>query len=223
MTHSESRLTAVSDPTRVLIADEQPAVRTSVARIMEEAGFAVCAEASDAAGALDAARRERPGVCIIGLRMQGSPLRTIARITDEMPDTAIVVLTVSKALEDLIAAVRAGASGYLLKEMNPERIPDAVRGVLDGEAAIPRTLVRHLLRELQMQREGRIVRGPKGPTELTPREWQVLNLMADRLTTAEIAEQLFVSPVTVRRHISEALGKLGVPTREAAVDLLDDG
>lgn len=213
----------MSDLPRVLIADAQPTVRTRVARIMEADGFSVCAEANDAADALEAARRERPDICVLGLQMEGSSLEAIARISQEMPDTPVVVLTVSTKLEDLIAAVRAGASGYLLKEMNPERIPDAARGVLDGEAAIPRTLVRGLLRELQLQREGRLLKGPNGSVELTPREWQILNLMGDRLSTAEIAAQLFVSPITVRRHISKLIAKLGVSTREGAVELLDGG
>jgi DNA-binding NarL/FixJ family response regulator len=213
----------MTDPVRVLLADEQPAVRESVRRVLErEGGFAVCAEADDAASALEAALRERPDVCIIGLRMSGEPLRTITRITDDLPGTAVVVLTVSRSHDDLLEAVRAGAAGYLLKEMNPERIPHAVRGVLDGEAAVPRTLVTRLLKEMQVQREGRTLRGANGTVELTLREWEVLNLLADRLSTAEIAAQLFISPVTVRRHVSRVLAKLGVTTREAAVDLLDE-
>jgi DNA-binding NarL/FixJ family response regulator len=213
----------VKEPVRVLLVDEQPAVRESVRRVLElDSGFEVCAEAGDAASALRAARRERPDVCIIGLRMKGEPLKAIGQITDELPETAVIVLTVSRSSSDLIEAVRAGARGYLLKEMNPERIPHAVRGVLDGEAAVPRDLMARLLKEMQAQRDGHVLRGSKGTVELTPREWEVLNLLGDRLSTAQIATQLFISPVTVRRHVSRILTRLGVTTREAAADLLDE-
>ena len=212
----------MNDGPRVVLADEQPAVRASVGRVLEESGFTVCAEAEDAEATLAAARRERPDVCIIELRMKGSAHRVIERINDELPDTEVIVLTVSRVLEDLIEAVRAGARGYLLKDMDPQRIPDAVRGVMAGEAAVPRVLVTRLMQELRLQRQGRVLRGSNGPAELTPREWEVLNLMADHLSTAEIAEQLVVSPVTVRRHASEIMRKLGVPNREAAVELLDE-
>jgi DNA-binding NarL/FixJ family response regulator len=212
----------VSESIRVLLADEQPAVRGSVRRVLEAADFTVCAEAGDATAALEAARRERPDVCIIGLRMEGSPHRAIAQITDELPGTDVIVLTASRMMEDLIEAVRAGALGYLLQDMDLQRLPDAVHGVLRGEAAVPRVLVTRLMREIQAQREGRVITGPNGRMELTPREWQILNLTADRLTTAEIAQRLVVSPVTVRRHVSQTLTKLGVPDREAAVELLDE-
>ena len=207
---------------RVLLADEQPAVRGSLRRVLESAGFTVCAEASDADDALAAARRERPDVCITELRMKGSPHRAIAQINDELPGTEIIVLTVSRVVEDLVEAVRAGASGYLLKDMDLQRIPDAVRGVMRGEAAVPRVLVSRLMKELQAQRRGRVIQGSNGSAELTPREWEVLNLLADRLSTAEVAEQLVVSAVTVRRHVSEILKKLGVPDRQSAIELLDE-
>jgi DNA-binding NarL/FixJ family response regulator len=213
----------MTEPIRVLLAEEYPAVRESVRRVLEQdGGFAICAEADHAAAALETALRERPDVCIIGLRMDGEPMKTIARIADDLPDTAVIVLTVSRSHDDLLEAVRAGASGYLLKEMNPERIPQAVKGVLAGEAAVPRSLVARLMKEIQAQREGRILSGSNGAVELTPREWEVLGLLADRLSTGKIAAQLYISPVTVRRHISQIMGKLGVPTREAAAELLDD-
>jgi DNA-binding NarL/FixJ family response regulator len=207
---------------RVLLADEEPAVRANVKRILEADGFAVCAETGDADATVEAALRERPDVCIIGLRMRGDPVAAISTITQKQPSMAVVVLTVSRSRRHLVDAVRAGARGYLLKEMNPERIPAAVRGVLAGEAAVPRTLVARLLKEVQSLGEGRGLVGENGAVELTPREWEVLNLLADRLSTAEIAERMVVSQVTVRRHISEIVTKLGVPDREAAVEVLDE-
>lgn len=211
-----------SDRYTVLLADEHPTVRSSVKRVLESDGFVVCAEAGYADATVEAAVSERPDVCIMGLRMKGDPIAAITRIAEELPQTAVIVLTVSRSREDLIEAIQAGARGYLLKDMNLERIPAAVLGVLSGEAAVPRALVTHLLKEVQTLREGRTIAGEEGLVELTPREWEVLNLLADRYSTGEIAERLFVSPVTVRRHISGILGKLGTTDREAAVELLDE-
>jgi DNA-binding NarL/FixJ family response regulator len=206
----------------VLLADEEPTVRANVKRILESDGFVVCAETGDADATVETALRERPDVCIIGLRMPGEAVGAIRRITGELPRTAVIVLTVSRSRQNLVDAVRAGARGYLLKEMNPERIPAAVRGVLGGEAAVPRTLVARLLKEVQTLGEGRALVGESGAVELTPREWEVLNLLAARLSTAEIAQRLLLSQVTVRRHVSAIVSKLGVPDRQAAVELLDE-
>lgn len=212
----------MSDSPTVLLADEQPSVRDRVKRILESDGFEVCAETADAASTVEAARRERPDICIVGLRMEGDALAAISRITEELPQTSVIVLTVSRSRESLVDAVRAGATGYLMQEMNPERIPAAVRGVLSGEAAIPRTLVARLMKEVRTLGEGRLLVGERGPVQLTPREWEVLNMLGSRHSTAEIAERLFVSQVTVRRHISSIVEKLGVSDRDAAVELLDE-
>jgi DNA-binding NarL/FixJ family response regulator len=206
----------------VLLADEQPSVRGRVKRILESDGFVICGETTDAEATVETARREHPDVCIIGLRISGDPLVAISRITEELPGTAVIVLTVSQSRENLVDAVRAGATGYLLQEMNAERIPAAVRGVLSGEAAVPRTLVARLLTEVRTLGEGRTLVGENGQVELTQREWEVLNLLAARLSTSEIAGRLDLSQVTVRRHISSIVEKLGVPDRGAAVELLDE-
>jgi DNA-binding NarL/FixJ family response regulator len=134
----------------------------------------------------------------------------------------VIVLAVSQSRENLVDAVRAGATGYLLQEMNAERIPAAVRGVLSGEAAVPRTLVARLMKEVRTLGQGRSLVGESGSVDLTPREWEVLNLLAERLSTAEIAQRLRLSQVTVRRHVSSILDKLGVPDRDSAIELLDE-
>ncbi len=154
--------------------------------------------------------------------MGGDPLAAISRITEELPDTAVIVLTDSQSRDNLVDAVRAGATGYLLQEMNAERIPAAVRGVLSGEAAVPRTLVARLLKEVRTYGDGRSLLGERGTVQLTPREWEVLHLLAERRSTAEIAARLHLSQVTVRRHISSIVEKLGVSDRDAAVELLDE-
>jgi DNA-binding NarL/FixJ family response regulator len=211
------------DRPRVVLAEEHPTLRAAVKNVLEADGFVVCGEAEDAEEGLRVVLHERPDVCLVGLRLEGS-LRMIARITDERDGTGtvVIVLTASRSTESMIAAIRAGATGYLLKEMNPERIPPAVRGVLSGEAAMPRTLVVRLIREIQRLGRGPMLNGRAGLVELTSRQWEVLNLMSDQLSTAEIAERLRISPVTVRRHASGIVDKLGVADRESAVALLRD-
>jgi DNA-binding NarL/FixJ family response regulator len=197
-------------------------VRDRVKRILESDGFVVCAETDDAESTVESALRERPDVCIVGLTMRGNPLAAISKITERLPQTSVIVLAVSQSRENLVDAVRAGATGYLLQEMNAKRIPAAVRGVLSGEAAIPRTLVARLMKEVRTLGQGRSLVGENGSVDLTPREWEILNLLAERLSTAEIAQRLHLSQVTVRRHVSSILDKLGVPDRASAIELLDE-
>jgi DNA-binding NarL/FixJ family response regulator len=210
---------------RVVLAEEHPTLRAAVRKVLEADGFVVCGEASDAEEGLRIVLEERPDICLVGLRMKGDALRMIARITDEQSGarTVVIIFTASRSTQSMVAAIRAGATGYLLKEMNPERIPDALRGVLDGEAAMPRTLVTRLIKEIQRPGRGPMLNGEGGMVELTPRQWEVLNLLSDRLTTSEIADRLRLSPVTVRRHLAAALDKLGVDDRDSAVRLLRSG
>jgi DNA-binding NarL/FixJ family response regulator len=194
-----------------------------VRQALEAAGFEVCAEASDAPGAVAAAREQRPDVCLLDINMPGNGITATARIVGELPDTAVVMLTVSRDDEDLFDALRAGASGYLLKDMNPERLPAAVQGVLEGEAALPRTLVARVIGEFRERGKTRRMRLPglrERGVSLTPREWDVLELLRAELKTAQIGERLGMSPVTVRRHVSEILRKLRVPDRKAALELI---
>jgi DNA-binding NarL/FixJ family response regulator len=202
---------------RALIADEQPTMRASARRLLRQDGFVVCAEAADADGAVEAALRERPDICLIGALIPGSGIRATKRITTALPETAVVILTASENRVDLVEAIRAGAVGYLLKGMGEERLASTIRAVLAGEAAIPRSLVAHLVREFPTRGGRRMIASESGPVDLTPRETQVMELMCEGLSTREIAERLFLSPVTVRRHISETVGKLGVDDRDAAV------
>src|SRR5262245_13090862 len=205
---------------RVVIADEQPTMRASTRRLLEHDGFAVCGEAIDADGAVEVAFWERPDLCLIGVPIPGDVNWATSRIATALPGTAVVLLTDSESRADLVKAIRAGAVGYLLKDMNEGRLAAALRGVLAGEAAIPRALVACLVREFQTQSRRRTIARERGNVELTARETDVMELMCDGLSTGAIAEDLHVSPVTVRRHISEILGKLGVADREAAVALV---
>jgi DNA-binding NarL/FixJ family response regulator len=211
----------VTSPIRVLVADDHPPTRAGVRAALECQSFNVCAEVADAPAAVEAAIRERPDVCLLDIHMPGSGIRAAEAIAREVPEAVVVMLTVSRTDTDLFDALRAGASGYLLKDIDPKRLPLALKGVLAGEAALPRRLVALLVEEFrERKRRRRIPLVGRRNVELTDREWEVLELMREALTTDEIAQRLFISPVTVRTHVSAILRKLQVPTRDAAVALV---
>jgi DNA-binding NarL/FixJ family response regulator len=112
----------------------------------------------------------------------------------------VVVLTASSDRDDLVDAIRAGASGYLVKSVDPDRIAHALRGVLAGEAAIPRSLAAELVRDLRTLGRNRVVAGRQGRADLTSREWEILDLICDGLSGPRIAERLYISPAKLRRH-----------------------
>src|SRR5690349_12737614 len=153
--------------------------------------------------------------------MPGSGIKAAEEFGQALPATTVVMLTVSRDDDDLFAALRAGASGYLLKDTDPGRLPEALRGVLSGEAAIPRALVARILDEFREPGRRRSARRSKAGL-LTSREWEVMGLLGEGLTTDEVAKRLFLSPTTVRVHISTVLRKLRVKDRQAAIDLLRD-
>jgi len=207
---------------RVLVADDHPAARAGVALALEQAEFQVCAQAADAESAVREALRSKPDVCLLDVHMPGSGISAAVRITTALPQTAVIMLTVSRNESDLFDSLRAGAAGYLLKDMDPNRLSSAVEGVLRGEAALPRTLVAQVIEEFRER--GRRRRVPLLQTrgvELTSREWEVLELMRAGLTTAEIAGRLFVTQVTVRSHVAAILKKLRAPDRKTALAMLE--
>ena len=215
-------MSATKEPSlRVIIADDHAPTRADVRRALDsDARFEVCAEASDAAAVVQAALREKPDVCLLDLRMPGGGLATVWEIKARLPDVKIVILTVSDDDADLFGALRSGVDGYLLKTMNLKRLPNALNGVCAGEAAIQPTLVARVLEHFR-QREPRW-RQPAGATSaqrLTSREWEVLELLAQQRSTAEIAERLVISSSSVRVHIASIVRKLGVPDRAAAAEL----
>jgi DNA-binding NarL/FixJ family response regulator len=151
--------------------------------------------------------------------MPGDGIAAAGRIARSHPSVAVVMLTVSRDDADLFASLRAGAAGYLLKDTDPTRLPHALRGVLDGEAAVPRDLVARVIDEFRDRTRRRLPVAERG-VELTSREWEVLELLRTGLSTAQVAERLFVSKVTVRSHVAAVVRKLGVPDREAALRLV---
>ena len=212
----------MSDPITALIADDHPSARAGIKSSIEADGFVVVAEAADADRAVEAAVRLRPAVCLLDVHMPGDGIDAARRIHQHDADTAIVMLTVASDDDHLFAALRAGASGYLLKDTDPGRLPNALKGVLAGEAALPRSLVARLVSEFQGSARRRVgVPGRHGGVSLTAREWEVLDLLRDGRTTAEVANRLGMAPVTVRTHVAAVLKKLQVPDRAAAIRLLE--
>ena len=206
----------------VLVADDHAPTRAGVRDALGDDGFAVVAEAAGADAAVELALRERPDVCLLDIHMPGGGIAAAARITEELPEIVVVMLTVSREDEDLFAALRAGAAGYLLKDMDPARLAPALRGVVAGEAAVPRTLVARVVEEFRSsERRPSLPLVRRRGARFTPRESEVIELLRERLTTAEIAHRLGLSAVTVRRHISSILAKLQVPDRRAMHRLLE--
>jgi DNA-binding NarL/FixJ family response regulator len=206
---------------RVLIADDHAVMRDGVRAALEAGGFAVCADVGDGPSAVAAALRHRPEVCLLDINMPGGGIAAAQAIAEGLPETAVVMLTVSRDDADLFAALQAGAAGYLIKDIEPSRLPEALRGVLAGEAVLPRALVARIVDEFHGRRRRLFAlrRGGRGE-ELSDREWEVLDLMRDGLPTREIGSRLGISPVTVRRHASEIVRKLRVPDRAAAIRLM---
>jgi len=211
----------MSDRLRVLIADDHPPTRAGVRMALERGGCEVCAEAASAGEAVKAALAERPDICLIDLGMPGNGFRAVSGITRQLPGTPVLVLTVSRSAEDLFDALRAGAAGYLLKDMDPDDLVAAVKGAVAGEAALPGFLAARLIDEFRHRGRGTFLTLDENRrVELTPREWDVLELFGDGLSTAEIARRLDLSQVTVRRHMSALLHKLEVSSREEARRLI---
>jgi DNA-binding NarL/FixJ family response regulator len=163
--------------------------------------------------------RLRPDICLLDVHMPGSGIRAAAAIYESVPATTIVMLTVSRSDGDLFAALKAGAAGYLVKDADPSRLAHALGAVLDGEAALPRTLVARLIEEFRRRdlRDARLRELEEDGVVLTRREWEVLELLADGRTTAEIAATLDIAQVTVRTHVATVVKKLQVESREEAV------
>ena len=197
---------------RVVVADRSAFVRVAVRGALEAEGIAVVAEADEAAGALRAIRANRPDAALVDAEMDDvEDVLTAAR--KELPDTALIVLSPDESDVRAMAAVRAGACGFLPKDTSPDRLPDIVRGAVAGEAAIPRRLVRHLLDRVALSQALQ----PEEAEPLTVRECEVLERLSEGMTDRQIGAELGVSEVTVRRHAATAARKLHAVRRKDAV------
>jgi DNA-binding NarL/FixJ family response regulator len=196
----------LSDRLRLLIADRE-ATRVGI-KMALDGEVEVCAEVDDAEQAIRAAKREQPDVCLVGDDLVGSSgLAAVRGICRAAPDAAVVVLTEGHDVDLLLDCVRAGAVGYVPGALDADRLRRIVRAVSEREAVVPRSMVLELLLELRGRGDG--------ADALTTRESQVLGMLRRGHSTAEIADRLVIAPVTVRRHISELVRKLGVEDRAA--------
>ncbi len=205
----------------IVIADDHPAIRLGVRMALMRGGFSVVGEAPDRDGAVSAVLREHPDVCLLDVRMPGGGIEAAAEIAERAPATSVVMLTVSTSTDDLLASLRAGAVGYLPKDTRPDRLPAALCGVLKGEAALPRSLVGLVLTRFRDYTAVAEQPVRVGDVQLSSRESEILRLLRAGRSTLEIGQMLSLSPVTVRRHISSGVAKLGVADRAAAVRAIE--
>jgi two-component system, NarL family, response regulator LiaR len=203
----------------VAIVDGDPLARRALCTQLDAEGdIEVVGEAPDTATAIDLVSGQRPDLALIDFAL---PDRTcseaIAEVLAASPQTSIVVLALEAGEDAQIDALRAGAAGWLPKSLDLEALPRVLRGVRAGEAAVTRALGARLLKEVIGLGNSNLSRLRPVRSSLTQREWEVVDLMVDGATTAEIAEQLRVSPATVRTHSKHLLGKLGAHSREDAI------
>jgi two-component system, NarL family, nitrate/nitrite response regulator NarL len=207
----------------VLLADDQAATRVGIRRAIEPYALRVVAEASSAAEAVAAACEQRPDVCMLANRLPGGGIEAGRQIKQSLPDTKIVLLTAVGRSEELFEALRAGVDGYLLMTTSPSRLPHVIRGVANGEATVPRELTAELIKGFRERPNRRHLSIPAvdGGVDLTAREFDVLEHLRKGERTAEVARRLGISEITVRRHVSSILHKLGAPNRNSAIAMLE--
>ena len=212
----------------VLLADDQPLLRRGFRMILEaEDGLAVTGEAGDGAEAVELVRQVKPDVVLMDIRMPGTDgIEATRRITEAQPDVRVLVLTTFDLDEYAFGALRAGASGFLLKDVRPHELVAAVRTVASGDAVVSPRVTRRLLEEYAQQLPvadggagaGQAERYPQ-LASLTEREREVLAVVAQGLSNTEIAASLFVSETTVKSHVGRILAKLGLRDRVQIVVL----
>jgi NarL family two-component system response regulator LiaR len=210
----------VENPIRVLVVDDHFVVRKGVCALLaEDGGIAVVGEAGDGQQAIEEARRLAPQVILMDLRLPRlDGVEATRMILAEQPEVGVVVLTSSDTQEEVLAAIEAGALGFLAKTAQQEEFFQAIRHVADGETWLSPSLTRRLLARLKPRPAAEI------PEPLTQRERDVLILLARGWSNRRIAQKLNIAEITTRAHVSHILGKLGVSNRmEAALHALKSG
>jgi DNA-binding NarL/FixJ family response regulator len=211
-------------PVRIVVADDHEVVRTGFAALLEtQPDFAVLGTASDGAEAVGISRELHPDVVLMDVRMPGTDgIEATRQLTGDAASPRVIILTTFDLDEYVYDALRAGASGFLLKDVTAERLFDAVRVVAAGEALLAPAVTRRLISEfasLRPKAAGQRDGAAAAIRELTPRETEVLRLLAEGLSNPEIARRLVVTEETVKTHVSRVLHKLGLRDRTQAVVL----
>ncbi len=202
---------------RLLVVDDVPLFRSGLTAALTGAGYDVVGEAPDGEVAVTIAEAEQPDIVLLDLLMPGmSGIEALEKISAVAPDAAVVLLTASESEEDLVAAIRAGARGFILKDMPFEQLVEAIDKIAEGGAAISPGMAGKLFDVTrQLLRHQQLV-GARKPT-LTGREIEVLGLVADGRTSKQIGDLLYISENTVKNHIRNILDKLGLHSRNEAV------
>ncbi|WP_216658498.1 response regulator transcription factor [Nocardioides sp. zg-1230] len=208
------------DAIRVVMADDHARMRTRIRAALETGGCLVVGEGASAGDAVALAAEHRPDVALLDIHMPGNGITAAREIARTLPATAVVMLTASAEDADLFDSLRAGASGYLLKDTDPALLVEELRSALAGEAPLSRPLVSRILEEFRSPATPRFSRRSRASARLSAREWEVMELLGDGLSTDEVAKRLFLSPTTVRVHVSSVLRKLRVKDRESAFKVL---
>jgi len=206
---------------RILLVDDHPLTRSALSGLLQQHGFHVVGEAADGESAVVRADELQPDLILLDLSMPGlDGLSALPRLREAAPACEVVVLTASGEETNLLAAIRAGAAGYLLKSEPPARIVDFLRGAANGEAALSGTVARRLLEQVR-ENGGRSTGVPDEiASALSARELEVHLLLDEHHATDEIAQRLFISEHTVRSHVKSLLRKLGVSSRREALEAL---
>jgi two-component system NarL family response regulator len=212
---SEPQSLHTSGPIRVLIADDQPLFRRGLwVMLGTDDNIEVVAEAEDGDEAIRRAVELVPDVVLMDVRMpKVNGIEAARVISQEVPTTKIVMLTVSDEEEDLFEAIKAGAAGYLLKEVSVEEVAEAIQAVVQGQSLITPSMAAKLLTEFQKLSSKQEVPAPT----LTPRELEVLKLVAKGMSNRDIADELFISENTAKNHVRNILEKLHLHSRMEAV------
>ena len=221
MTVDRNQRRIADDSVPVVVGEPRPLMRVALSRCLTEHGFSVIGEGIDAAGTIWLARAKRPTICLLADDLPGGVVTAAVAIHSSTPETRIVVVAERESVGDALEFIRAGAAGYLSKDIAYDSLPRALRGVVRGEAALSRTMTRRLLAELRAVGENGMPHGLGNRRPgLTARELEVLDLLSRGASTTEIADTLSISPITARRHTSEVCRKLGVRGRAAVVALV---
>ena len=204
-------------PLRVIVADDDPLARRVVRGALQDAGITVVAEAGTGGQAVELTLFYQPNVVLMDVVMpEMDGISAMRKILKVRPDQVVILLT--SADDDVgIVGLQAGAFGFLNKDLNIDALPRAVSGAVQGEAAISRSMGTRLLEQLR-RRPDMPANGMRPVrSQLTSREWEVLDLVCERKTTDEMASELFLSPETVRSHVKSIYRKLRVNSRDEAI------
>jgi two-component system, NarL family, nitrate/nitrite response regulator NarL len=207
------------NPIRLLLADDHTLFRKGLASLLEkEPGFEVIGEAQDGAEAIRKAQADKPDLVLMDIHMPGvNGLEATRQITNALPATRVVMLTISEEDKDLFEAIKCGAHGYLSKKVEPEKLRELIEGVFRGEAPLSGATAAKILKEFaaQASKDSETT----AVSDLTPREKEVLQLLAAGLTNKEIGIRLDIAENTVKNHLKNILAKLHLQNRVQAATL----